>query len=220
MVIYRSHSLLLFSFFIIYIIHVISATSVNSPYNVASRPKFLTYISHCNIATSRLKDRNHWRRTASQIGKIFNNPTYDTTQETIGLHYPSRNGYQYNNNMLQSKSNTVLFSTPNSDIPSSSTEEVGSIVGEDAAKFDLSQQSLSTWSLFGVLVSLVLASIYFVWVDKSTPYIGLGLGKDYLDYVSHLSSMLLPAQYNAEGTMAFLVSILSPFILHNITGGD
>ena len=218
--IYRSHPLLFFSFFIIYIIDRVSATDVSSLYNVASRPKSLTYISHYNIATSPLKDCNHWRRIASKTEKTFNNPTYDATQKTIGLPYRFLHGYHYNNNMLQSKSKTALFSTPNSDMPNSSTEEVGSMVGEDAAKFDLSQQSLSNWSLFGVLVSLVLASIYFVWVDKSTPYIGLGLGKDYLDFVSHLSSTLLPAQYNAEGTMAFLVSILSPFILHNITGGD
>ena len=108
--------------------------------------------------------------------------------------------YHHNNLAKHKISKTILYS--------SSTEDDGLTVGEDAAKFELSQQSLSTWSLFGVLVGLVLASIYFVWIDQSTPYIGLGLGKDYLDSVSNLASTLLPAQYNPEGTMALLVSII------------
>lgn len=140
--------------------------------------------------SSRIMRNRHKRRPSSE------SETFPFPPQIGRSNYP----FDGNNQNRLAISKTILHST--------STEEDEVIVGEDAAKFELSQQSISNWSLFGVLVSLVLASIYFVWIDQSTPYVGLGLGKDYLDWVSNLSSMLLPTQYNPEGTMALLVSIL------------
>ncbi len=47
--------------------------------------------------------------------------------------------------------------------------------GEDAAAFDLSQQSIRSWSLFVALLSVVLGALYVVWIQP-----GVGLADDYL----------------------------------------
>lgn len=49
-------------------------------------------------------------------------------------------------------------------------------MGEDAAAFDLSQQSLNSWALFFVLLTGVSGVLYAVWVAPG----GLGLGEDFI----------------------------------------
>jgi hypothetical protein len=46
------------------------------------------------------------------------------------------------------------------------------LVGEDAAAFDLSKQSLKSWGIFGVLLTSVLAAMYVV-STKSPPAVPL-----------------------------------------------
>lgn len=46
--------------------------------------------------------------------------------------------------------------------PEQQVEQPQQLVGEDAAAFDLSQQSLRSWGLFGVLLTTVLAAMYVV----------------------------------------------------------
>mmetsp|Transcript_33640 Transcript_33640/g.48807 ORF Transcript_33640/g.48807 Transcript_33640/m.48807 type:complete len:360 (-) Transcript_33640:76-1155(-) len=46
------------------------------------------------------------------------------------------------------------------------------LVGEDAAKFDLSQQNPTAWIQFFVAVSGVLGSLFYVWLYSSGPQLG------------------------------------------------
>ncbi|CEL93844.1 unnamed protein product [Vitrella brassicaformis CCMP3155] len=48
-------------------------------------------------------------------------------------------------------------------------------VGEDAARFDLEEQSLKSWGIFSVLLVTVLGALYVSWISPET-----GFGKDYL----------------------------------------
>jgi zeta-carotene isomerase len=54
------------------------------------------------------------------------------------------------------------------------------LVGEDAAAFSFAQQSLKSWALFGVLVSIVMGALYLVWIRP-----GGGLGEAYVRAVEH-----------------------------------
>ncbi|XP_051149713.1 15-cis-zeta-carotene isomerase, chloroplastic-like [Andrographis paniculata] len=60
--------------------------------------------------------------------------------------------------------------------------EITSLVGEDSAKFDPSQQKVSSWLYFSGVLGLVLYVLNVTWIDNST-----GFGKSYIDAVSRIS---------------------------------
>jgi len=62
------------------------------------------------------------------------------------------------------------------------------LVGEDAAAFSFAQQSLRSWGVFGVLVSIVIGGLYVVWIRP-----GGGLGEAYARGVLALCGGSSPA---------------------------
>jgi len=80
----------------------------------------------------------------------------------------------------------ALPPSPQSDQPPPSTTNTTTqtLVGEDAAFFDLSQQSLQSWGLFFALLSGVSALLFAVWVAPG----GLGLGQEFISTLSTLAS--------------------------------
>jgi zeta-carotene isomerase len=46
------------------------------------------------------------------------------------------------------------------------------LVGDDSAKFDLSEQSLKQWTVFGAAVATVLSFLYGVWLWEGGPQLG------------------------------------------------
>uniref|UniRef100_A0A0G4HYZ5 NnrU domain-containing protein n=1 Tax=Chromera velia CCMP2878 TaxID=1169474 RepID=A0A0G4HYZ5_9ALVE len=82
-----------------------------------------------------------------------------------------------NKGVLSEQSLTSPVTSLSSETLKTSVEDTG-LVGEDAATFSLAEQSLKSWALFGVLVSIVLGGIYLVWFNEE---IGLGLGSKYLE---------------------------------------
>ena len=74
-------------------------------------------------------------------------------------------------------------------VPSTSSDLVtpdgadAALVGEDAAAFDVTSQSTSSWLLFTAILGVVLAILYVVWIDPETGY-----GSAYIDAISSLSS--------------------------------
>jgi zeta-carotene isomerase len=46
------------------------------------------------------------------------------------------------------------------------------LIGEDAAAFSFEQQSIRSWAIFGVLVSLVMGGLYLAWISPSGPALG------------------------------------------------
>jgi zeta-carotene isomerase len=71
------------------------------------------------------------------------------------------------------------------------------LVGEDAAAFDWSKQSLKSWAVFGALLTLVMGALYAVWVRP-----GGGLGEDYLGAVEAVTG---------GGPEATVVALLAVF---------
>jgi hypothetical protein len=70
-------------------------------------------------------------------------------------------------------------------VPSTSSDDLVTpdgadvaLVGEDAAAFDVTSQSTSSW-----ILGVVLAILYVVWIDPETGY-----GSAYIDAISSLSS--------------------------------
>lgn len=55
------------------------------------------------------------------------------------------------------------------------------LVGEDAAAFDIASQSMSSWLLFTAILGVVLAILYVVWIDPETGY-----GSEYIGAISSL----------------------------------
>jgi len=76
------------------------------------------------------------------------------------------------------------------------------LVGEDAAVFELSEQKLKSWGIFGVLLTTVLGALYFFWINNDT-----GLGDDYI----HLLETI--AQGDSQAVMALLLVIFG--IVHS-----
>lgn len=72
------------------------------------------------------------------------------------------------------------------------------LVGEDAAVFEPSQQSLRSWAIFSVLLTAVLAALYPVWIAP-----GMGLGDD---FISGLSSV-------SQDSSVVMIAILAVFAL-------
>ncbi|KAL4423637.1 hypothetical protein ABPG77_009224 [Micractinium sp. CCAP 211/92] len=66
--------------------------------------------------------------------------------------------------------------------PETGDTQPPALVGEDAAVFDPSQQSLKSWGLFVALLTGVSALLYPVWIAP-----GLGLGDDFVATLSSLS---------------------------------
>lgn len=72
------------------------------------------------------------------------------------------------------------------------------LVGEDAAAFELSQQSVRSWGLFFVLLTVVLGALYVVWIRP-----GGGLAEDYLQALTSLT------QDNTELTMVAILAVFA-----------
>ncbi|XP_038882546.1 15-cis-zeta-carotene isomerase, chloroplastic [Benincasa hispida] len=66
---------------------------------------------------------------------------------------------------------------------STSVSDDGGFVGEDAAAFDLSDQKLTSWVYFTVILGVVLFVLNVVWIDNSAG----GVGKAFVDAVSGIS---------------------------------
>jgi zeta-carotene isomerase len=64
-----------------------------------------------------------------------------------------------------------------------STSSTGELIGEDAARFSLAEQSLQAWGQFLVAVSGVLALIFYAWVYDG----GLHWGDQYKDIMEGLA---------------------------------
>ncbi|MCO5595351.1 hypothetical protein L7F22_049393 [Adiantum nelumboides] len=56
------------------------------------------------------------------------------------------------------------------------------VVGEDAAVFDLSKQRITSWVSFSVVLGVVLAILNYVWIDPKTGY-----GNAFVQAMSSLS---------------------------------
>lgn len=63
----------------------------------------------------------------------------------------------------------------------SSTES--SLVGEDAAVFDVGEQKLSSWIYFTIVLGAVLTILNFIWIDPKTGY-----GNAFVETISSVSS--------------------------------
>lgn len=73
-------------------------------------------------------------------------------------------------------------------------------VGEDAAAFDLSKQSLKSWGVFGVLLTGVLGAMYMVWIRP-----GGGLAEDYLALLKSFTND------NTEATILLILGVFALF---------
>lgn len=60
--------------------------------------------------------------------------------------------------------------------------ENDSVVGEDSAEFNFSEQKVSSWIYFTGILGVVLYVLNVVWIDNST-----GFGKDFISAVSSIS---------------------------------
>jgi len=72
------------------------------------------------------------------------------------------------------------------------------LVGEDAAAFDWSKQSLKSWGIFGVLLTVVIGALYAIWVRP-----GGGLAEDYLSAIEAFTNN------NTEATIIAILGIFA-----------
>nr|QIW94440.1 carotene synthesis related protein [Dunaliella salina] len=80
------------------------------------------------------------------------------------------------------------------------------LVGEDAAAFDVSQQSTKSWALFTGLLTGVLGLIYLVWIQP-----GAGLADDFLGLVEGFSNN------NPEATILLILFVFA--VVHSGLAG-
>lgn len=59
------------------------------------------------------------------------------------------------------------------------------LVGEDAAVFQVSEQKLSSWIKFTAVLIVVLGILYVIWLSPDT-----GFGRSYLDFIASFSDSL------------------------------
>ncbi|GIL82018.1 hypothetical protein Vretimale_1530 [Volvox reticuliferus] len=71
------------------------------------------------------------------------------------------------------------------------------LVGEDAAAFDIEKQSIKSWALFTVLLSIVMGALYLVWIQP-----GVGLADDYLAAIQSVAG-------GSEITIALILFIFA-----------
>eukprot|EP00879_Flechtneria_rotunda_P002691 GHRR01002897.1.p1 GENE.GHRR01002897.1~~GHRR01002897.1.p1 ORF type:complete len:366 (+),score=54.74 GHRR01002897.1:444-1541(+) len=74
------------------------------------------------------------------------------------------------------------------------------LIGEDAAAFDLSKQSLKSWGVFSVLLTTVLGAMYLVWIRP-----GGGLAEEYLHALESFTNN------NTEATILLVLGIFAMF---------
>ena len=65
------------------------------------------------------------------------------------------------------------------------SKEETSLIGEDAAVFDISEQKLTSWVKFLAVLTVVLGILYFIWLSPETGY-----GTAYLDFLASFSDSL------------------------------
>ncbi|GAB5034946.1 15-cis-zeta-carotene chloroplastic-like [Nannochloropsis oceanica] len=73
----------------------------------------------------------------------------------------------------------------------------GNLVGEDAASFDLKEQSLKNWGIFTLLLVTVLGALFVAWINPAT-----GLGDEYIQYLNEI----VPG-HSSEAVIAVLLTI-------------
>lgn len=71
-------------------------------------------------------------------------------------------------------------------------------VGEDAAAFEMEQQSLSSWAAFFSLLTGVSALIYVTWIAP-----GIGVGEDFVEYLESF------ANASSEMTMLGILAVFA-----------
>lgn len=85
-------------------------------------------------------------------------------------------------------------------------ESERALVGEDAAAFELEQQTVKSWAVFFALLTSVLGGLYVVWVQP-----GAGLADDYVKAISSFSDN------NTEVTMTLILGIFA--VAHSALAG-
>eukprot|EP00798_Chlamydomonas_sp_ICE-L_P014727 gene14727-20771_t len=95
------------------------------------------------------------------------------------------------------------FKRPSTSVHATDSKEVlegeQGLVGEDAADFSIEKQSVKSWGIFFVLLTVVLAALYEVWIAP-----GSGLASDYVTGVESFT------QNNPDAT---IIAILAVFAL-------
>lgn len=102
----------------------------------------------------KLQFHSHYLHTISKINlndkrmTMFNND--NRLKEGI-----DKNGGKFFSNLNSNLDNTVPVQ-----------------IGDDSAKFSLSEQKLSSWSSFSAAVATILTFLYFIWIDGRGPQLG------------------------------------------------
>jgi zeta-carotene isomerase len=78
-----------------------------------------------------------------------------------------------------------------------SSDDTQLLVGEDAAAFDVSQQTTKSWVLFTGLLGGVLGLIYLTWIDPNT-----GVGTDFLRLIESFTD-------STEVTMLLILAVFA-----------
>lgn len=93
---------------------------------------------------------------------------------------------------------TSSSSSSSTSSPSSSLQ----LVGEDAAFFDLSAQSLTRWLFFGAELTVVMAILWFVWLSPET-----GLARSWVRFFEERA--------NGDSTTAMVLQLSAFAVLHS-----
>ena len=79
----------------------------------------------------------------------------------------------------ESTQNASSVDILSNDLPANGAVASTSLVGEDAAAFDLANERVSSWAAFFAVLTTVMIALYFIWLDPNT-----GLGGKYIDAVT------------------------------------
>eukprot|EP01035_Chromulina_nebulosa_P017538 gene17538-23100_t len=74
---------------------------------------------------------------------------------------------------IKSKSNFLQFKSTDNDLSEQQKQfQIDALIGDDAAKFNLSEQSIKSWVVFSGAVATVLGFLFGVWIWDSGPQLG------------------------------------------------
>lgn len=91
----------------------------------------------------------------------------------------------------------LAVTSTSADSPQQPGEAGSTTVGEDAAVFDLSQQSATSWGIFLAILGAVTALMYASWVAP-----GLGLGEEFVAQIE-------AAMGSSEATMLAILAVFA-----------
>ncbi|KAG5185946.1 NnrU protein-domain-containing protein [Tribonema minus] len=112
----------------------------------------------------------------------------------VQRHAGAKSAFMHSSDIRRSTSSALQLSTRDIE----ELQDASGLIGEDAAAFSLQEQKLASWISFGGVFTVVMAALWYLWINESTGY-----GDDFIRALESVSGG------NSSVTIVLLLGIFA-----------